>query len=459
MVVFAQLEEALHTLKIAAFIFLGIALILTAAKPTIKHLRRKKQSGLIETSWTDRSGIVFGKDKLGRIVQSPADKEGHVVVVGGSGSGKTSAILIPTLQKISCNFFALDISGDITSRVHRDDCITYDPLNADTAPYDIFSLVDSITDEDEQLEQLEKLAFLIMPDKPNASEASHFFTSEGRRILTAALVAFYNSGLDFVDICKKIISLPCAELFKEIDAQGSETASFLISSFRGTNEANTAGCKQSVDAAVKLFALNSKAKNSIRRPTRGEIVISPDILETNSVIVRIPETMLDVYAPLLNVIVAQCLTYFAGREEGATPSIFFALDEFASLGKMEMLGALRRLRKRSVRIMLIIQSIADLELNYSETERQIIIDNCLFKVLLGVTDADSQESFSKMIGHTKGQKFSTTTGGNGTSYTKQEEKVWAVEPEELSKLGNRLVLIHPAGHDILRKTPYYIHKS
>ena len=64
-----------------------------------------------------------------------------------------------------------------------------------------------------------------------------------------------------------------------------------------------------------------------------------------------------------------------------------------------------------------------------------------------------------MIGHKKGQKFSTTSGDSGSSYTKQEEDVWAVEPEKLSKLGNRLVLIHPAGHDVLWKAPYFKYTS
>jgi len=452
-------EEVLHKLQILAVALFVAALIISIAKPLIKRQRRKKQSMLIETSWSNRKGIVFGKNRLGRIVQSPADKEGHVLVVGGSGAGKTSAILIPTLQKICCNFFALDISGDITAKVQRDDIIVYNPLDPSTVPYDVFALIDSLGDEDERLEQLEKLAFLIMPDSPNASEASHFFNSEGRRILTAALLAFYSAGMDFVDICKKIISLPCVELFKEIDSQGSEIASYLISSFRGTNEANTAGCKQAVDAAVKLFALNSKISGSMRRPDDGEIAFYPTILERLNVIVRIPETMLDVYAPLLNIIVAQCLTYFASREEGAKPNIFFALDEFASLGKMDVLGALRRLRKRNVRVMLIIQSIADIELNYSEKERQVIVDNCMFKVILGVTDATSQEEFAKMIGHKKGQKFSTTSGDSGSSYTKQEEDVWAVEPEKLSKLGNELILIHPAGYSRIKKAPYYKYEA
>ena len=37
----------------------------------------------------------------------------------------------------------------------------------------------------------------------------------------------------------------------------------------------------------------------------------------------------------------------------------------------------------------------------------------------------------------------------------KEENIWAIEPEELRRLGDHLILIHPAGFERLRKTPFY----
>lgn len=42
-------------------------------------------------------GVVFGKKGM-KVVYSPSDQEGHIVCMGGSGVGKTSSLLIPTLR-------------------------------------------------------------------------------------------------------------------------------------------------------------------------------------------------------------------------------------------------------------------------------------------------------------------------------------------------------------------------
>lgn len=50
-----------------------------------------------------------------------------------------------------------------------------------------------------------------MPDlkQKEASANAKFFNDEGRKILTATLIVLYHIGMDFGEICKKIIkSLP-----------------------------------------------------------------------------------------------------------------------------------------------------------------------------------------------------------------------------------------------------------
>lgn len=452
---FYKLDQFNNRLFVFALFFLAIVLLIAAARPIIKHLQRVEASGLKTASWDNANGIVFGADRFGRIVYSPAHREGHVFCLGGSGSGKSSCLLLPSLQKFSNTFFAIDISGDLSSNVHRENILIFDPCSADTIPYDIFGLIDDLEDIQTKYEQLEKLAYLIMPDTPGASDASMFFTNEGRKILTASLIAFYFSGMDFTAICRKIISSSYLELFREIDAQGNEEASLYIKSFRGTNAENTGGCKQSVDAAVKLFALNRNVQNSVRRASEKEIAFTPKILESNCVFFRLDETLLDVYAPLLSIVVAQSLTFFAGRPIGATPPILFALDEFSSLGKMDIIGALQKLRKRSIRIFIITQSLADLDRIYGETERKAMLNNFLYKAILGAGDTDTQEYFAKMIGHKLEKSYSKTTGNGADSFTEREEKVWAIEPDELGKLRKHLILLHPAGYDKLKKTPYF----
>ena len=450
-----QLYALLHHLTVLAIIFMLALLGVAGIRVQAKEARRYKDGGLAAAPKGKAHGIIMGKNKLGRLVYSPTGREGHVCVFGGSGQGKTAAILIPTLRSWTGPFFCIDISGDIATNVTPTKSLRFEPSSRETVPYNVFALIDELEgDTDAQNEQLEKLAYLIMPDIPNASDASLFFNTEGRKILTGVLIAFYHAGLDFAEICRKIVGLGWRDLFRELDSQACEVASMYISSFKGTSEQNTGGCKQAVDAAVKLFALNKAVANALRRPRSGEASFTPRTLETTSVFMVVPDNLLDVYGPLMNIVISQSLTYFSTRTIGAKPTILFALDEFASLGKMDIIGALQKLRKRSVRLLVISQSMADLDRVYGETERKSMMANYRYQVVLGAADTETQEYFAKLIGHKKENTVSTTHGA-GTSYTEREERVYAVEPEELGRLKKELIVIHPGGHERLQKAFYF----
>lgn len=446
-------------LIILGVIALAILAAIYLGKPIADHLRRKKISGLRYRSWASASGYVFGKTWLGRIVCAPSNRDGkHAFVLGGTGSGKTSAVLIPTLSHFDGHFLSVDISGDIADAVDCHGSVIFAPCKAKTSLYNVFGMIDGLADNPQaQREQLEKLAFLLMPETPGTDGAALFFNNEGRKILKAAFNAYYYAGLDFTDICRKILSLSFADLFRDIDAQGNEVASMLISGFRGTSETNTAGCKQAADAAIQTFALNDYIRNTVRRPDGRELAITPATLERRSVFLQIPEELLDVYAPLLRIIVAQHLAYFASRPIGASPSLMLALDEFPSLGidATAIVGALQRFRKRNVSIMVVAQSMASLDRIYGPVTRKDMLNNFLYKVVLQAADADTQLEIAKMLGHKKEKQTSKTSGRGSSSYTEREEMVWAIEPEDLGKLDGDLILIHPAGFGRIKKTPYY----
>ena len=86
-------------------------------------------------------GIVFGK-KGNKLYYSPTNGEGHVACFAGSGLGKTSSILIPTLQHWDGTSFVIDISGDICDNVEIQNKIIFDPDNADSILYNIFYSID-----------------------------------------------------------------------------------------------------------------------------------------------------------------------------------------------------------------------------------------------------------------------------------------------------------------------------
>lgn len=82
-----------------------------------------------------------------------------------------------------------------------------------------------------------------------------------------------------------------------------------------------------------------------------------------------------------------------------TNPILVLLDEFPLLGKMDAItNALTTLRSKKVTFCLMVQSIAQMDVVYGQDIRKIIVDNCQYKAMLNITEPDSQEYFSRLIG-------------------------------------------------------------
>jgi type IV secretory pathway TraG/TraD family ATPase VirD4 len=363
--------------------------------------------------------------------------------------------LIPTLQKWLGTALVFDISGDISLNVQNPLKIIFEPENGNTAPYSPFAMVDVLTDDEERKEQLQQLTFILIPDNPQDSDVTAFYKGEARKMLQAALIAYYFVGLDFVDICHQVVGCGFEMLIEDINASGNESAERLVAGFDGVNEKTIAGTKQEVDKAIILFCTNEKITRSVRRPSDGEQAICPNTLETLSVYIVIDDVKLELYSPLLRLITAQTLEYLSTRNNKTKPPILMCLDEFASLGKMDILPALRKLRKKNVRIMMFTQSLADLDLIYGQAERRAMLDNYAYTVILSATDPDTAEFFSRKAGEHKVVKRSYTDSidGGSESQTLQRERI--IFPEEFSMLGNFLILLHPAGIIELRKNFYF----
>lgn len=427
----------------------------------IKRIPKQHNEQLKESLPEDAHGIIFGK-KGKNVIYSPTENEGSVGVFSASGTGKTSAVGIPTLRSWSGTSFTIDISGDICKNCPTmKNKLIYEPENPATLPYNIFGAIDELDTTEDKNEALEQLAFLLMPDKAQNDNAK-FFDDNGRKILTASLIAFYNKGMDFIKICEKIVSSNYLELFKNIDESQNQDAVLYINSFEGASEQNTAGCKQACDDAIKLFATNGKIKKSIRRPKNGEDFIQPDFIENHNIFIIVDDPKLTLCSPLLNIITSQMMQYISNRKvDEKSENILLFLDEYASL-KIEastILEALRKYRKRRCRVMIMTQNLADLNLLYGEETTRALMSNLRFKVLLGgLAETDSQKYFAELIGYKDTKKRSTSKSASSITKTESDEKEYVIAPADLDRQGkDTVILIHPEneGYMLLEKNYYF----
>ena len=75
------------------------------------------------------------------------------------------------------------------------------------------------------------------------------------------------------------------------------------------------------------------------------------------------------------------MEYFSARPKENKQMILFCLDEFASFGKLQITPALRRLRKRRIRILVLTQSVSDVDMIYGKDERIAMLGNFKFTVI------------------------------------------------------------------------------
>ena len=428
-----------------AAILLVILLLLVYLRGQVNHLPNPfSKKNLAYRQPAQARGILFGK-KLSLLAYSPEQDEGHILVMGPSGTGKTSALLIPTLRSWQGTALVVDISGDISANVNTPNKIIFDPTSENCIPYDVFASINAVTDDTERQERLEQLAYLLLPDKANDSEAGIFFCKNGRKMITAALICYYGMGWGFVQIWEFFLGNDWRGLLNDIAKQQNPIANMFISSFAGASEQNTAGCKQAADDALKLFATNEKIKNALRKSASYEQSISPATLETNSVYIYIPDEKLKIYGDLLRIITAQSMEYFSSRPPENKQMILFCLDEFASFGKLQIVESLRKLRKRRIRILVLTQSLADLDMIYGKDERKAMLGNFKFTVILGCKDTETQEYFSKMIG----EKRSLLA----TDPNQKPQPI--IKPADLAHLAQDLFVICDDGAIRLRKNFYF----
>lgn len=423
-------------LKIAVKIFWGIGFFIPIMALIVTFLLRKKRIKNTEVFGNARfskinellnqglvgDGIVFGKVN-NKLICKPTTKEGHTLVIGGTGTGKSRGVVIPTLFKWSGSALVMDIKGEISNitssyRERKGSKIyTFYP-EGEGARYNPIALCNSI-------DNAQELARTLIP-LPESGET--FWAQSAQAILSAYVYEGAIKGYYLSDIAEKLCITPIEKLINHCKESEIREVRLLCSVAYDMPEETLGG----VMAELKSRLITIATDSNIHRATSGSDW-TPETLENNSTIyLRVSEHLLEQYRDLWTVILNQVLRYLSTRSEGKIP-ILLTLDEMPRLGKIEGLtGALATLRSRNVHILGVIQSMAQLDEIYEENNRKIIADNCSYKLVLSATDPDTQEYFSKLSGTSTIYTQNISNKNRKISYNQTESKL--IKPEEWARL-------------------------
>lgn len=450
---------------VAFFIIIIIVMyIITEYSNTAKKIKNKNENlKNIKISDNAAQGIVFGKvkKKSEKVAYSEFEAEGHILITGGSGSGKTSSVLIPTMQRLTeeqCSY-CIDIAGDITQNIKiNNNTRILDLKDDNSSNFNIFFEVDNASSIEEKEAKLIELAELMQVIKNN-SEAEEYYTRCAQSILKASLLAFYDRFSRDDDICNIfdfISSQSWRELFTEIDRSNSETAKKIISEFANNDKLNAesfATTKRNID----IYLYDVKLREHLKRSN----AFSASNINDSQIYVVIQEAEITHYSAFLKLITAQILNVIRKRENLINKTTLLVLDELSSYGcdiKELLLDALQRSRKKNCRIMLAVQSMSDLHKVFNnQYDVQSALNNCEYTLIMSCNSVEEAENCQKLIGEYISYKKSYTKSASSTSMTKSEQNDKAVTITELRalKAEKKLILLHSQGYYKLYKCFYY----
>jgi len=398
----------------------------------------------------------------GRYVGMKQGSDGHILVVGGSGSGKSSGIAKPTLRTWSGPMCVTDINGELSARYHQlymlgDVTLPYirfDPTDLEGPSYDPLRWL--MQDGDENLiSNIQEMALALIPIQPEDKQP--FWVETERAVLEAAFLYYIPLGLSFPEIIAQVMSLTMTELCTELGKSKDIRIKNLLGEMTEMKAETIASVDRGLRNKLKLFATDPHISHALRGERENAKCFSWDDLADYNVFLHIPENLIPQWGPLIILMLTQLIRYLERRpnkysaQGDFTKQTLLLLDEFPRFGKLEMISdAISTLRNKKVNIALITQSFAQLDKIYGVYDRRIICENCGYKVILQAADVDTQKYISELFGTYEHNRYSLTKNMNESlvisSYGVHQDTVEKLRilPHQLSSL-NDVLLLTPYG--------------
>ncbi len=254
-----------------------------------------------------------------------------------------------------------------------------------------------------------------------------------------------------------------AELCKEIMQEGSNLARMFVSEIAGLKRQQQSAIGTEVKQHTVVFATDPDIQSALSLSESDEdgfgtfsweSIVSD--AEAPNVFLCINQDRLEQWGGVLRLMITQLIRQLERRPEKYSSQgydmrpFLLLLDEFPLLGRMDVIqSAMTTLRSKNVTLYIVLQSIAQLDAVYGSDVRKILVDNCQYKAILNVTEPDTQEYLSRMIGTVPTAKVSVSRSFNPS----MEQSVWGTQVHEI-----REPLIYPhefsTNKDIWLHTPY-----
>ena len=420
---------------------------------------------------SNKKGIILAEGNY-----LPVDKRGNinVLVVGGSGSGKSASYSIPNAFQQLGSYVFTDPKGELYDKtagylkangyeikvlnlVRPENSDGYNPLMHISSEIDVDVIANTIVKGqkvegggsdpfwDDSAEMLLKaLIYYLMATRPE---------EEQNLASCAELVRAANSngGSNLLTelISKLPYDHPARMNYKSIEIAPEKTYSSILSTLQS-----------------KLGKFDSK---EIAEVTSTDTINFQEIGSKKTAVYVISSDTHTAYDFLLTIFFAQMIQQlydFADQNGGALKvPTYFILDEFANIGKVpDFDKKISTSRSRKISFSVILQNLDQLEAVY-EKSYETIMGNCDTHVFLGSNSYKTVEYFSKALGEKTIERDSISINRDrqyfktGQSTSDQVMARALMTPDELRRMDNDLCIIFEKGIKPVKANKFYYFKN
>ncbi len=403
----------------------------------------------------------------------------NVLVVGGSGAGKTRSYAKPNIMQANSSYIVLDPKGELLRdtgyllRAQGYEIKVLDLIDLTRSHcYNPFAYIHSDSD-------IQKLATNLMKNTtPKDSKSSDHFWEDTAGMLLKALMAYlhYEAPVEEQNFAMVLELIRCGDVDEE-NAAAKSVLDELFDKLEARNpdhvavkyykeyHAGTGKTLKSIQITL-LSHLEKFNLSSLEAMTMTDELELDQLGERKTAIFAVipdNDSSFNFIVGMLYTQLFQRLYYQADFVYGGKlpVHVHFVMDEFANVALPDDFDKyLATMRSREISVSIIIQNMAQLKALF-EKQWESIAGNCDEFLYLGGNEQSTHEYVSKLLGKETidTNSFGRSQGRNG-SYTTNYQLAGRelMTPDEVRMLDNRYALLFIRGERPIRDDKYDILK-
>ncbi|KAA3499241.1 Ti-type conjugative transfer system protein TraG [Agrobacterium tumefaciens] len=365
----------------------------------------------------------------------------HMLFFAGSGGFKTTSNVVPTALRYTGPLICLDPSTEVAPMVvdHRRDKLDREVVVLDPAnPVMGFNVLDGIEHSLKKEEDIVGIAHMLLSESLRfESSTGSYFQSQAHNLLTGLLAHVMLSpeyaGRRNLRSLRQIVSEPETSVLAMLrDVQEHSASAFIretLGVFVNMTEQTFSGVYSTASKDTQWLSLDNYAALVCGNTFKSSEIAGGK----KDVFINIPASILRSYPGIGRVIIGSLINAMIEADGAFTRRALFILDEVDLLGYMRALEEARdRGRKYGVSMMLMYQSVGQLERHFGKDGAVSWIDGCAFASYAAIKALDTARNVSAQFGEmtveVKGSSRNLGWGAKNSASRKSESITFQRRP-------------------------------